>query len=80
MTSDQLVNAMQGTFSYADPGCTSFFNLFCKKKIRKLEFNDTVFLSFVSIERRCGMPTRAVDGGGHVLFAKYNFNLSYICE
>jgi hypothetical protein len=38
-----------------------FLNLFCKQKNRRLEFNDTVFLSFVSIERRWGMPTREVD-------------------
>jgi hypothetical protein len=34
VTSDQLVNAMQGTFSYADPGCTNcFFYLFVKRTI-----------------------------------------------
>ena len=26
VTSDQLVNAMQGTFSYAEPGCTKIFH------------------------------------------------------
>jgi len=45
VTSDQLVNAMQGTFSYAQPRCTLYykFYLFCKKNNRRLEFNDTVF-------------------------------------
>jgi hypothetical protein len=51
VTSDQLVNAIQGTFSYADPGCTNIY-LFCKKNNRRLELIDTVFLSFISIKRR----------------------------
>jgi hypothetical protein len=48
------------------------FYLFCKKSNRKLLFNDTVFFwSCVSIkEVRNGYK----GGGGHVLFAKYNFN------
>jgi hypothetical protein len=54
----------------------SDFYLFCKKSNRRLEFNDTgFFLSFVSIkEVRNGYK----GGGGHVFFAKYNINLSYI--
>ena len=43
VTSDQLVNAMQGTFFYADPGCTNFFNLFCKMNNKRLKLNDTAF-------------------------------------
>ena len=51
------------------------FIYFVKKNNRRLEFNDTVFLSFVSIkEARNGYK----GSGGHVFFAKYNFNLSYI--
>jgi hypothetical protein len=38
-------------------------------------FNDTVFLSFVSVKE---VRNGYTGGGGHVLFAKYNFNLSYI--
>jgi hypothetical protein len=30
VTSDQLVNAMQGIFSYADPECTNIFIYFVK--------------------------------------------------
>jgi len=59
----------------------SDFYLFCKKSNRRLLFNNTVFFvffcfwSFVSIkEVRNGYK----GGGGHVLFAKYNFNWSYI--
>ena len=36
VTSDQLVNAMQGTFYYAQPGFTKKKYLFCKKSNRRL--------------------------------------------
>jgi hypothetical protein len=56
------------------------FYLFCKKNNRRLEFNDTgFFLGHLSVlkggdELLQGRWT----GGGHVLFAKYNFNLSIV--
>jgi hypothetical protein len=76
VTSDQLVNAMQGTFSYADPGCTNFFNLFCRKKNRKLEFNDTVF--FVICQYRKEVRN-AYKGGGLVeaMYCLLNITLIY---
>ena len=33
VTSDQLVNAIQGTFSYAEPGCTKIVIYFVKRAI-----------------------------------------------
>jgi hypothetical protein len=33
VTSDQLVNAMQGTFSYAESGCTNFVIYFVERTI-----------------------------------------------
>ena len=33
VTSDQLVNAIQGTFSYAEPGCTEICIYFVKRAI-----------------------------------------------
>jgi hypothetical protein len=49
VTSDQLVNAMPGTFSYEQPRCTLYykFYLFCKNNNRRLEFNDTVFFGVI---------------------------------
>ena len=52
----------------------SDFYLFCKKSNRRQEFNDTVL--FVICQYKGGEEW--IQGGGHVLFAKYNFNLSYI--
>ena len=53
----------------------SDFYLFFKKSNRRLEFNDTGFFSFVSKkEVRHGYR----GCGGHVCFAKYTLNLSYI--
>ena len=51
VTSDQLVNAMPGTFSDAKPRCTLYYKLylFCKENNRRLEFNDTVFLGHLSV-------------------------------
>ena len=50
----------------------SHFYLFCKNSNRRLKFNDTGFLSFVSKkEVRHGYRR----GGGHVFFAKYTLNL-----
>ena len=33
VTSDQLVNAIQGTFIYTEPGCTNCFIYFVKRAI-----------------------------------------------
>jgi hypothetical protein len=33
VTSDQLVNAIQGTFFYTEPGCTNCFIYFVKRAI-----------------------------------------------
>ena len=68
-----MVNPLKKTnvdfFSLSD------FYLFFKKSNRRLEFNDTGFFSFVSKkEVRHGYR----GCGGHVCFAKYTLNLSYI--
>jgi hypothetical protein len=75
VTSDQQVNAMQGTFSYADPGCTNLFYLFCKMNNRRLKLNDTVFFCHLSVLKGGEKLLQGRwTGGGHVFFAKYNFN------
>jgi hypothetical protein len=52
VTSDQLVNAMQGTFSYAQPRCTTHCIYFVKRAIGDQSLLIPFFLSFFSIKRR----------------------------
>jgi hypothetical protein len=47
--------------------------LFCRKCNRRLEFNDAVFFLHLLVKQMWGG-----GGGGHVFFAKYTLNLSYI--
>ena len=51
MTSDQLVNAMQGIFFYAESGCTKNVIYFVKRTIGDYSLI-MLFGSFVSIKRR----------------------------
>jgi hypothetical protein len=75
VTSDQLINAMQGTFSYADPGCTIFIYFFCKQNNRRLEFNDTVF--FVICQNKKEVRN-AYKGGGLVETMYFLLNIILI--
>ena len=73
---------MPGTFSYAQSRCTLYYKLylFCKKNNRRLEFNDTGFI-FGHLSLLKGgeeLLQGGWTGGGHVFFAKYNFNLSIV--
>ena len=45
VTSDQPVNAMQGTFSYAEPGCTKIFHKYLNLKSHILFGIHTTFLN-----------------------------------
>jgi hypothetical protein len=51
VTSDQLVNAMQGIFFYAESGCTKNVIYFVKRTIGDYSLI-MLFGSFVSIKRR----------------------------
>ena len=78
VTSDQLVNAMPGTFSDAQPRCTFYykFYLFCKKNNRRLEFNDTGFFWVICQYKK--EVRKCYKGGGLVEAMYFLLNITLI--